>query len=174
MQSAMMRPMAPVYQVPHQAPAPPAAAALPRAAWTPPSQPLSAPPRPKGFVPQKWRVLCSSMVRVGEHPESAEVRALREGEIVESVGPPLTLPNGVIRLEIAHPSSAAYPSPIGWVTFDDTAAGGSRMLEPGPQPLRPNPGGFKGGWRPRSSRPFRPPRPAGGSYTNMSWRPGAQ
>ncbi|CAK0868821.1 unnamed protein product [Prorocentrum cordatum] len=118
---------------------------------------------------------CFSRPAVGstEHLDSSEVRVLREGEIVESVGPPFTLPNGVVRLEIAHPSSAAYPNPIGWVTQDSGPAGAGRCLEPGPQPVqatmragRPPHGG---GWRPRPA--FRPPRPRGATFTNITWRP---
>merc|ERR1740138_1594837 len=91
--------------------------------WAPAAT-TTAPPRPKNFTPQKWRVLhANTVVRHTEHLDSGEVRALREGEIVESVGPPFTLPSGVVRLEIAHPSSAVYPIPIGWVTQDATAAG---------------------------------------------------
>lgn len=147
-------------------------------ASTPPVQPqksVSAPPRPRNFVPQKWRVVTTDLV-VGssEHLESKEVRTLREGEIVESVGPPFTLTNGVIRLEIRHPSSAAYPNPIGWVTQDDTAKGGAKNLEPGPQPVqatvRPGtsqPPSYKGGWRPKGKGK------GGGkaSFTNVTWRP---
>mmetsp|Transcript_52051 Transcript_52051/g.167475 ORF Transcript_52051/g.167475 Transcript_52051/m.167475 type:complete len:183 (-) Transcript_52051:153-701(-) len=141
---------------------------------------LSAPPRPKGFVPQKWRVTSESLaVFATEHLDSVEVRVLAQGEIVESVGPPFTLPSGVVRLEIAHPSSAAYPSPIGWVSQDDAALGGGRCLEPGPQPVqaglrtnRMSAPGYNGGggWRPRSA-PYRPFRPRGASFTNITWRP---
>jgi hypothetical protein len=139
----------------------------------------SAPPRPRNFVPQKWRVCReNTVVRQTEHLESPEVRVLREGEIVESVGPPFTLPAGVhgagvVRLEIAHPSSAAYPNPIGWVTQDATAAGGPRYLEPGPQPVTSNIRPVRpshGGWRPRASSQ-RPYRPRAASFTNISWRP---
>lgn len=142
--------------------------------------PTSAPPRPRNFVPQKWRVVKKEMaVTEREHAESREVRTLREGEIVESVGPPFTLASGVVRLEIAHPSSAAYPNPIGWVSHDETAVGGGRCLEPGPQPLQatmrpPRPayggGGGGGGWRPKGGGKGSKPRSA--SFTNVTWRPG--
>merc|ERR1712232_546030 len=111
----------------------------------------SAPPRPRNFVAQKWRVVKTGLVvSATEHPDSREVRTLRDGEIVESVGPPFTLPTGVVRLEIAHPSSAAYPNPIGWVSHDEKAIGGGRCLEPGPQPTQGAQPPLKGGgWRPK-------------------------
>lgn len=138
---------------------------------------VSAPPRPKNFVPQKWRVVVAELVvGASEHIDSKEVRVLHDGEIVESVGPPFTLPNGVVRVEIAHPSSAAYPNPIGWVTQD---IDGVKTLQPGPQPLQanmrstPRPQSFGGGagWRPQSS--YRPKGKGGGkgTFTNVSWRP---
>jgi len=147
-----------------------------------PPRPVSTRPRPKGFVPQKWRVACEALaVSQTEFLDSAEVRVLKQGEIVESVGPAFSLPNGVVRVAIAHPSSAAYPNPIGWVSQDETAVGGTRNIEPGPQPLqasqrnslRPS-GPYGGGWRPRPA--YRPPYSGGTSYrprafTNMTWRP---
>merc|ERR1712187_141011 len=134
--------------------------------------PSSAPPRPRNFVPQKWRVLNpDTPVNATEHLDSHEVRTLRDGEIVESVGPPFTLANGVVRLEIAHPSSAVYPNPVGWVSQDETAIGGGRCLEPGPQPLnagvrppRPSYGGKGKGYGKGS-------RPRAASFTNVTWRP---
>lgn len=140
------------------------------------TQRVSAPPRPRNFVPQKWRVIAVQLdVSSTEHLDSQKVRTLKEGEIVESVGPPFALTNGVVRLEITHPSSAQYPSPIGWVTQDASAADGTKNLEPGPQPLSATPrtsaphqsfgkGGGKGKWS--------QPRPRGkGSFSNVSWRP---
>lgn len=138
-------------------------------------QSVSAPPRPRNFVPQKWRITTADLVvGTSENLDSKQVRTLREGEIVESVGPPFTLTNGVVRLEIRHPSSAAYPNPIGWVTQDDTATGGTKNLQPGPQPVQatmqkgtPRPPSFGGGWRPSAKGKGR----GKASFTNVSWRP---
>merc|ERR1719498_656893 len=69
-----------------------AAAAAPAPAPQVATQRLSAPPRPRNFVPQKWRVISAELpVGSTEHLDSSQVRILREGEIVESVGPPFTL-----------------------------------------------------------------------------------
>jgi len=139
----------------------PLAVAQPRAAF-------------RNVAPQKWRVVRGdTVVSQTQLLESSLVRTLNEGEIVESVGPPFSLPNGVVRIEIAHPASALYPNPVGWVTLDASAVGGPRHLEPGPQlvqaamrPMRP----AYGGWRPRPFRPPRFPRPFAG-YANVTWRP---
>jgi len=139
----------------------PLAVAQPRAAF-------------RNVAPQKWRVVRGdTVVSQTQLLESSQVRTLNEGEIVESVGPPFSLPNGVVRIEIAHPASALYPNPVGWVTLDASAVGGPRHLEPGPQlvqaamrPMRP----AYGGWRPRPFRPPRFPRPFAG-YANVTWRP---
>lgn len=171
--SAMLNPP------PHVAAMPPVRAAIsmtaprvgqPDVAQAPPGQVLpevacASNLSKRNFAPQKWRVAASAAVQATEQLDSCEVRELRQGEIVESVGPPVTLPNGVVRLEIAHPSSAAYPDSIGWVTQDATAAGGSRYLEPGPQPvqaaIRPGRPGWRGGFRAHRAR----------SFTNITWRP---
>lgn len=139
---------------------------------------VSAPPRPRNFVPQKWRVIAAELVvSTSENMESKQVRTLHDGEIVESVGPPFTLTNGVVRLEIRHPSSAAYPNPIGWVTQDGSATGGGKNLEPGPQPVQaamaprtsfpqPQKGG---GWKGKGSGKKGAGKSA--SFTNVSWKP---
>ena len=46
------------------------------------------------------------------------------------------MPNGVVRLMIAHPSATASPNIVGWATQDATAAGGPIYLEPWPQPVQ--------------------------------------
>lgn len=160
----------------------PAAAAVPGGGPGFP-RPQSSPLR-RNFAPQKWRVAVENLgVFATERLDSTVVRSLSTGEIVESVGPPVTLPNGVVRVEIAHPSSAAYPNPIGWVSHDDTSVGGGRCLDVGPQPVGSRSGnkfaapgygyhGGGGGWRPRAS-PYRPYRPRGPSFGNLTWRPGA-
>jgi len=165
-------------------PTPAAVAAAQPAPAPTPQRLVSAPARPRNFVPQKWRVVTPDLVVVvAEHVDSKQVRILREGEIVESVGPPFTLTNGVVRLEIRHPSSAAYPNPIGWVTQDGSATGGTKNLEPGPQPVQaamreppppsfsarpPSYKGGKGGWHGGKGA-----KGAGKSakFTNVSWRP---
>eukprot|EP00747_Dinoflagellata_sp_TGD_P163816 gnl/TRDRNA2_/TRDRNA2_182919_c0_seq1.p1 gnl/TRDRNA2_/TRDRNA2_182919_c0~~gnl/TRDRNA2_/TRDRNA2_182919_c0_seq1.p1 ORF type:complete len:589 (-),score=77.03 gnl/TRDRNA2_/TRDRNA2_182919_c0_seq1:170-1936(-) len=159
-------------QVPAPGPAPPGPAPVMAAATRPPA-------RPKNFVPQKWRVIrANTVVRASERLDSVEVRTLREGEIVESVAPPFTLANGIVRLQIAHPSSAAYPNPIGWITQDASAAGGPRYLEPGPQPVQaamrpPRPTAY-GGWRPRAKGWGKGGGGGkGGSFHNVVWRPAA-
>jgi len=87
------------------------------------------------------------VVRETEHLDSTEVRKLQEGEIVEQVAGRFTLKNGIVRIQIRHPSSPQFPMPIGWVTLDATACGGPKFLEPGPEPMskgiRP-PDGSKG------------------------------
>jgi len=103
------------------------------------------------------------MVRATEHLESEEVQLLQEGEIVEQVAPAFKLKNGIVRIQIRHPSSPQFPNPIGWVTQDATAAGGPKFLEPGPEPMakgwgsKGEGGGAKGwdegkGWPPAKGK----------------------
>ncbi|CAK9085833.1 Calcium-dependent protein kinase 2 [Durusdinium trenchii] len=127
-----------------------------------------------------------------------EVQKLQEGEIVEQVmpgaallfsgepakkqsevAPAFTTENGIVRVQIRHPSSPLFPKPIGWVTQDASAAGGPTFLEPGPEPMKmqgaaPAAPGAPG-WRPSPWRPrVPPPRPFGrpSSFQNISWTPG--
>lgn len=95
------------------------------------------PPRQfKTIAPKKWKVVrANTIVRETEQLNSAEVRSLHEGEIVEQVSPSMTLQGGIVRLLIRHPSTPQFPAPIGWVTLDATAAGGPKFLEPGPEPM---------------------------------------
>lgn len=111
--------------------------ASPYGAQPAPVAPQVAPIRPtKTIPPKKWKVARpNTIVRETEHLQSPEVRTLQEGEIVEQVSPSLTMPNGIIRVLIRHPSSPQFPNPIGWVTSDATAAGGPKFLEPGPEPM---------------------------------------
>lgn len=120
----------------------------PPATATPPPGHFGAPPAPapvrsRYFAPKKWRVVrTDTVVRATEHLNSEQVRVLQEGEIVEQVAPAFTFKNGIVRLQIRHPSSPQFPNPIGWVTQDATAAGGPKFLEPGPEPMQ------KPQWRP--------------------------
>jgi len=162
----------------------------PHAAISPfahPSEPR-APERPRRFPVKKWRVArANTVVRATEHLHSEEIQMLQEGEIVEQVAPPFKLKNGIVRLQIRHPSSPQFPNPIGWVTQDATAAGGPKFLEPGPEPMQkpawrppsaataPPPGS----WRPRHPGPPTPaPRGPPGikstpyGYQNLIWTPG--
>jgi hypothetical protein len=97
---------------------------------------------------------------------------LREGEIVEQVAPSFKLANGIVRVQIRHPSSPQFPLAIGWVTQDASAAGGPVFLEPGPESMvqtnyqpRPNASsawpapalGMPSQWRPRGGGPVAPP-----------------
>jgi len=179
----------------------PPAGAPPGAA--PASGPAPAPPsatRPRHFPPKKWRVIrANTVVRATERLDSQEVQSLQEGEIVEQVAPHFRLKNGIVRIQIRHPSSPHFPNPIGWVTLDATAAGGPKFLEPGPEPMtkgwRPpaaaaaawsSPGAPV--WRPRGP-PGSPGGPAGGpaaaprpaaagaprgayGFQNLTWTPG--
>ena len=52
------------------------------------------------------------------------------------VAPSFTTENGIVRVQIRHPSSPLFPKPIGWVTQDASAAGGPKFLEPGPEPMK--------------------------------------
>ncbi|CAK9078824.1 unnamed protein product [Durusdinium trenchii] len=135
---------------------------------------------PQYFTPKKWRVARNNtVVRKTEKLESEEVQKLQEGEIVEQVAPAFTTENGIVRVQIRHPSSPLFPKPIGWVTQDASAAGGPTFLEPGPEPMKmqgaaPAAPGAPG-WRPSPWRPrVPPPRPFGrpSSFQNISWTPG--
>lgn len=121
----------------------------------------SAPVRPRHFAPKKWKVARpNTVVRATEHLNSEEVQMLQEGEIVEQVAPAFKLKNGIIRIQIRHPSSPQFPNPIGWVTQDATAAGGPKFLEPGPEPMQK-------GWRPPAVSAAAPPWVSQAA----SWRP---
>eukprot|EP00435_Cladocopium_sp_Y103_P053503 s269_g17.t1 len=118
------------------------------------------------FTPKKWK----------EKLDSDEVQKLQEGEIVEQVAPSFTTENGIVRVQIRHPSSPLFPKPIGWVTQDASAAGGPKFLEPGPEPMKtPGPPAVSGSsWRPSYWRPPRapPPRPYGvRSFQHLTWTP---
>lgn len=142
-------------------------------------QPDPRPPRSsRNFAPKKWRViLANTVVRATEHLDSKEVQKLQEGEIVEQVTPAFTLSNGIIRIQIRHPSSPSFPLPIGWITQDATAAGGPKFLEPGPEPIQrsaqPGPGPMGPGPGPMMGPPWRPPGggPAAWAAGPPSWRP---
>lgn len=153
----------------------------------------------KTIAPKKWKVArANTIVKETEQLNSAEVRVLNEGEIVEQVAPALTLSGGIVRVLIRHPSSPQFPNPIGWVTSDATAAGGPKFLEPGPEPMSRGkpwapPAGTRAAadlqpWRAPavSSAPFTPgpaaPRPAAAvpaaqygpkGYQNLVWTPSA-
>mmetsp|Transcript_96887 Transcript_96887/g.312852 ORF Transcript_96887/g.312852 Transcript_96887/m.312852 type:complete len:514 (+) Transcript_96887:87-1628(+) len=167
---------------------PPGAAPAPE-----PMQPLAT-SRPRHFPPKKWRVVrANTLVRATEDLNSEEVRKLQEGEIVEQVSPSFKLKNGIIRIQIRHPSSPQFPNPIGWVTQDATAAGGPKFLEPGPEPMargwRPPAWSMPApAWRPRggppgatagmaagsaaTSRPAAPVAPRGPyGFQNLIWKP---
>lgn len=166
----------------------------PPAAALPGSEPAQPPPtttRPRHFPPKKWRVVrANTVVRATERLDSQEVQTLQEGEIVEQVAPQFKLKNGIVRMQIRHPSSPLFPNPIGWVTQDATAAGGPQFLQPGPEPMTkgwrpPSWSGSPGpSWRPRG--PPGSPGPAGNSvasprpapvprgpfgFQNLIWKP---
>eukprot|EP00931_Biecheleriopsis_adriatica_P039336 TRINITY_DN22498_c0_g1_i1.p1 TRINITY_DN22498_c0_g1~~TRINITY_DN22498_c0_g1_i1.p1 ORF type:complete len:415 (-),score=94.90 TRINITY_DN22498_c0_g1_i1:45-1262(-) len=171
----------------------------------PPPQPQHYPPsqgaqhyqytaaRPaRAFAPKKWRVVrANTVVRATENLQSEEVQKLQEGEIVEQVSPSFTTEQGLVRIQIRHPSSPLFPNPIGWVTQDASAAGGPKFLEPGPEPMkgapasstywRPPPAPYTAPWRPRAypGAGIPPPRPAvgspnGKSFQNLTWKPPAE
>jgi len=155
-------------------------------------QPAPAPARPRHFMAKKWKVMrANTVVRATEHLNSEEVQLLQDGEIVEQVAPAFKLKNGIVRIQIRHPSSPQFPNPIGWVTQDASSAGGPKFLEPGPEPMhkgswRPPPvqQSWGGGGPPMGGRPPRPggplggkgaaPRAPGGAYgfQNLTWTPG--
>lgn len=111
----------------------------------------------------------SEVVSSDQQLDSPVVRVLQEGEIVESVGPSVALPSGVVRLEITHPCSAAYPGSIGWVT-QDAAGGGGRCLAPGSRPVQAAARTQWLIWHPRAhQRPHS--RPHGAGFANLTWRP---
>jgi len=124
---------------------------------------MQPPPRPRPssgsalhhFTPKKWRVMRMAVVRATEQLSSEEVQRLQVGEIVEQVAPQFKLQNGIIRIQIRHPSSPQFPNPIGWVTQDATAAHGPKFLEPGPEPMtRGTPWRVQQAWS--SPAPWRP------------------
>ncbi|CAJ1427975.1 unnamed protein product [Effrenium voratum] len=142
------------------------------AAPMPSFAPAAAAPAPVFFAPKKWRVARgNTVVRKSEKLDSEEVQKLQEGEIVEQVAPAFTTENGIIRVQIRHPSSPLFPKPIG--TPDASAAGGPKFLEPGPEPMK-QPWASSGSawappWRPRG---VPPPRPAyAKSFQNLTWTP---
>lgn len=155
-------------------------------AGAPPTVPASEPVAsaaptapPRNFAPKKWKVVrANTVVRQTEKLDSAEVQKLQEGEIVEQVAPAFKTENGLVRIQIRHPSSPLFPNPIGWVTQDASSAGGPKFLEAGPEPMqkpsstwRPPAPSWSSPWRPRGSVP--PPRAAGrgSSFTNLIWKP---
>jgi len=199
-------PAHPGYYPPPQAPAvgappghpPPGTAATPAA---PPVVENAPGPKPKHFTPKKWRVVHDdTVVRLSMHLDSEQVCFLRKGEIVEQIAPQYALTNGIVRLQIRHPSSPSFPNPIGWVTLDASPAGGPKFLEAGPEPMGkgfqprgppPHSSGPPGvgapptsPWRgpqamPHHNRPFRPrgaavaaPRRANGAFQNLTWKAG--
>eukprot|EP00930_Biecheleria_cincta_P045662 TRINITY_DN31470_c0_g1_i1.p2 TRINITY_DN31470_c0_g1~~TRINITY_DN31470_c0_g1_i1.p2 ORF type:complete len:468 (+),score=107.83 TRINITY_DN31470_c0_g1_i1:31-1404(+) len=146
-------------------------------------------PRPARFIHKKWRVVRpNTVVRASEKLDSAEVQKLQVGEIVEQVAPAFTTENGLIRIQIRHPSSSVFPNPIGWVTQDATAAGGPKFLEPGPEPMQKStssswrppatawaapawrPRGYAGQWAARPAAAAANGRP---SFQNLTWKPPA-
>lgn len=178
---------------------PPAAGPYQHAPYPPPGYGMptvAAPPAthmapPRHFTIKKWLVVRSNtVVRATEHLNSEEVRTLQEGEIVEQVAPIIKLANGIVRIQIRHPSSMQFPNPIGWVTQDATAAGGPKFLEPGPEPMGrpqhakpaasssgaphwgapnwPRPPRHPGGFRPGGVAPVRGPS----GFQNLTWTPG--
>lgn len=177
---------------PPQAGAPSPYGAPPGYLGAPPGYPPVAPlmTRPmKTIAPKKWKVVRpSTIVKQTEHLNSAEVRTLHEGEIIEQVSPSVTLPGGIIRILIRHPSTTEFPNPIGWVTLDATSAGGPKFLESGPEPMsRGKPwappvgtraasaqhgGGAAAAWRPQSA-PAAPAEAKWGAkgFQNLTWTP---
>lgn len=185
--------------------APPQQAAPTRAAYPPGGPTPVGQTRPlKSIAPKKWKVVRpNTIVKATEYLQSEEVRTLTEGEIVEQVAPSFTLPGGIVRILIRHPSTPQFPQPIGWVTLDATAAGGPKFLEPGPEPMsrgkpwmppegsvaasqvRPVAGAVaevtpRAPWAMSSpSRPARPPAPAPAAtrgpkgFQNLVWTPSA-
>lgn len=183
-------PGSPVRYVPPSYPAGPPGYPASRPPFTPaphaphvPYAPSHASPmmHPHGqpyFTPKKWKVARNNtVVRKTEKLDSDEVQKLQEGEIVEQVAPSFTTENGIVRVQIRHPSSPLFPKPIGWVTQDASAAGGPKFLEPGPEPMKtPGPPAVSGSsWRPSYWRPPRapPPRPYGArSFQHLTWKIG--
>eukprot|EP00439_Symbiodinium_sp_Y106_P048383 s2043_g6.t1 len=163
----------------------------PPGAYPTPRHPHAPAVAPQYFTPKKWKVARgNTVVRKTERLDSEEVQKLQEGEIVEQVAPAITTENGIVRIQIRHPSSPLFPKPIGWVTQDASAAGGPKFLEPGPEPMQrtqaatsPSPGGWRpahdpspwaaGGWRPRPGPGVPPPRPVayGKGFQNLTWTP---
>jgi len=156
--------------------------------------PPPARPRPTSgpglhnFAMKKWRVVRMAVVRATEQLSSEEVQRLQVGEIVEQVAPTFKLQNGIIRIQIRHPSSPQFPNPIGWVTQDATAAHGPKFLEPGPEPMTRGtpwrmspPWSGAGPWRPRGPMAGNAPTairtpgptPARGpnGFQNLTWKP---
>jgi len=148
--------------------------------------PQPSPAHPRQFIPVKWRVTRKdTVVREKEVINSAKVRILQAGEIVEQVSEAITLKSGVVRMQIRHPSSPQFPKPIGWVTQDATAIGGPKLFELGPQSAVPPseslwpsqaatillldglPGGALAGPRPPASAEWAAPT----VYRNMTWKP---
>lgn len=130
---AGMPPHAVPYGVPPHPGMPPPGVHGPQAG-APAPMPMGRPM--KSIAPKKWKVARpNTIVKATEELNSAEVRTLNEGEIVEQIAPALTLAGGIVRVLIRHPSSPQFPNPIGWVTLDATAAGGPKFLEPGPAPM---------------------------------------
>eukprot|EP00929_Paragymnodinium_shiwhaense_P095606 TRINITY_DN5682_c0_g1_i1.p1 TRINITY_DN5682_c0_g1~~TRINITY_DN5682_c0_g1_i1.p1 ORF type:complete len:438 (-),score=143.52 TRINITY_DN5682_c0_g1_i1:231-1544(-) len=177
------------------APGPPPASMLPPAALPGVGAPQKAPRVPNHMI-RKWKVIRSKVVvKATEALESPEVQVLQEGEIVEQVAPAFELPNGIVRIQIRHPSSPHFPNPIGWVTQDATKAGGPVFLEPGPKPMderyQPKTDASRRWTAPSYPPPtypsWRPPRPGGpparapmasrnasGTFANLTWTPGAK
>uniref|UniRef100_A0A7S0ZMN3 PWI domain-containing protein n=1 Tax=Noctiluca scintillans TaxID=2966 RepID=A0A7S0ZMN3_NOCSC len=123
----------------------------------------------RNFVPKKWRVIRpDTQVRATMHLDSEKVQFLQENEIVEQTAPQVVI-SGIVRIMIRHPSSPQFPSAIGWVTQDASAAGGPKFLEPGPEPMvRPS-------WRPWTAPPaerYVRPTPRGpNGFQNLTWTP---
>lgn len=155
--------------------------------------PAAPPTRARGsnFAIKKWKVIRPNVVvKATEALDSAEIQTLKDGEIVEQVSPAFKLSNGIIRIQIRHPSSPQFPNPIGWVTQDATSAGGPKFMEPGPEPM------YQQSWTPRpaaapssASQPWRPRGPpavaaaaaasqapaarwTGAGFGNLTWTPG--
>lgn len=77
---------------------------------------------------RRWRVgLQELKVQRRADPSSPVTQSLRLGDIIEQVAPAFNFPNGLVRIQIRHPSSPTYPLPIGWVTQE---RGSHKMLEP--------------------------------------------
>merc|ERR1712136_618068 len=123
----------------------------------------------RNFVPKKWRVIRpDTQVRATMHLDSEKVQFLQENEIVEQTAPQVVI-SGIVRIMIRYPSSPQFPSPIGWVTQDASAAGGPKFLEPGPEPMvRPS-------WRPWAAPPaeryVRPTSRGPNGFQNLTWTP---